>query len=181
MDLIYLIILYALIIMISATDSHTEDADYLIVLGSGLDNNKITPCLKDRCDYAINYLKVNPNTKVVVTGGYTNDSIVSEASVMKQYLIDMDIDTNRIIVEDKALDTVENIKYSFKLIDTNSKIVIVSNTYHLCRSKMIAKLYGIKTKAIGVSTDTLDLIKHLIIEEVYIIKNFIRIKKETTI
>lgn len=179
--LLSIIIIYAFIILLGSISVNTNNADYLIILGTSLIKNEISPCLKYRCDCAIKYLKNNPNTKVVVSGGYTCGSSISEAKVMKEYLIINDIDNNRIIIEDKSLDTIDNIKYSFELIDTNSKIVILSNSYHVLRAKMIARLYGVKTKSIGIKTDIIDLIKHLCIEEVFIVKHYLRIKKEESI
>lgn len=60
--------------------------------------------------------KNNPQTKIIVSGAKGADEPVSEAFSMKNYLITHHISADRIISEDKAGDTAENIAYSKKNI-----------------------------------------------------------------
>ena len=64
------------------------------------------------------------------------------------------IKSERILAEDKALDTIENFKYSIKLIQQdsrcsqeealNKKIAVVTSSFHLSRAKKISALLGLK-------------------------------------
>ena len=175
-----LIILYALIILLFGISFNTKNADYIILLGHKLINNQPSEVLKYRIKTTLRYLKSNDKCKIVLSGGITSNNTVSEAEIMMKMLLENNVDKNRIILEDKSIDTVENFINCYKYIPHNNKIVIISSNYHLLRSKMISRLLGVKTKAIGSYTPIKDLIIHLGIEEVYLIKHYIRIKKMTT-
>ena len=174
---LFIIVLYAILILILPIDRNVDNAEYAIILGHKLNNNEISDVLRYRLKKSIKYIDKNPKTKIVLSGGITENNTVSEASVMQEYLIKNGIDSNSIILEDKSLDTVENINNCLNYIDPNSKVLIISSNYHILRSKMICKLLGFKNiKALGCCTPILDLIKHLAIEEVYMFIHYFRIK-----
>ena len=173
--LLLFIVLYALLILIGAISFNTEKADYLILLGCGLEKDNESLTMLRRVNRAVEYLNNNPDTKVIVSGGYTTNSEVSEASVMKRLLLEKNIVENRIIVEDRATNTIENIKYSYEFIEKNSKVVICSNEYHVFRAKVIASILGYKCKSISCISDISEFIKHIFIEEVALIYNIIKL------
>lgn len=176
--LIIFIFLYGIVLLVSAyKDSDVNNADYLIVLGHKLSNNMPNEVLKYRLRAALKYSDNNPNTKLILSGGITKNNTVSEASVMKEYLIKNGLEADRIILEDKSMDTIENIRNCKKYIERNSKIVLLSSNYHIVRSKMICKLVGLNVKGIGAYTPIVILLKHLIIEEIFIFIHYFRIKK----
>lgn len=171
--IIALLVIYASVILISSYDKDTENADYLIVLGCKLDENKPTAALVSRIDKAISYLDDNPECKVIVSGGITEGNSISEAQVMSNLLIERGIDPSRIIREDKALDTYENFFYSRKLMKEGKKICFCSSDYHILRSKLMANKNGIKPSSISSRSSLKELLIHLPIEEYFIIKNSI--------
>ena len=171
------LLLYSLIILLGYFDSDTDNADYLIVLGHKLDNDCIDKVLRYRLKKTVDYLDRNINTVVILSGGITPNNTKSEASVMKEYLIKNGIQ-NRIILEDKSCDTVENIANCKNIIKDNSKIVLISSNYHVLRAKLICKLNGLKVKTIACYTPLLELIKHLFIEMIFIPIHYFRIRKK---
>jgi len=173
--LFVLLISYGLVIILGSFDKNTDDADYLIVLGHALNNNKADNVLIYRLEKATYYLK-KFNCKVVLSGGITKNNTISEAQVMKEYLIAQNINESRIILEDKSIDTVENIKNCLNYIDSTKKVTLISSNYHVFRSKMICKLLGLNVNVIGTFTPILEFIKHMFIEEVFIIINYVRLK-----
>ena len=179
--IISIIIVYALIILLCSINFNTGNADFALILGHKLENNKISDVLLYRLKKTIKYLNDNPNCKVILSGGTTPGNSISEAYVMKEYLLINNIEENKIICEDKSQDTIENIDNCIKLIPKNSKVVIISSNYHILRSRMICKLLGLKTKGIGAYTPPIDLIKHLGIEEVYMFIHFYRIMKRRSL
>ena len=176
--LLLLIVIYGLIILLGCFDFDTDDADYILVLGHKLENDKADEVLKHRLRKTIKYLDNNPNTKVILSGGITKDNTISEASCMKDYLVKNGIDTNIITLEDKSTDTVENIENCLNYINQKDKITLISSNYHVLRSKMICRLLGLKVKGIGCYTPIIDLLKHIPIEEVFIFIHYFRIKKK---
>ena len=74
---------------------------------------------------------------------------------MRDYLLSQGIDENDIIVENKSVNTLENMKFSRKLIekDNNGSNVIFSTTnYHVFRSGIYAERAGIKAEGIASKT-----------------------------
>lgn len=118
------------------------DADYLIVLGAAVHGDTPSLSLVERLSAAKDYLTAHPNTAAIVSGGQGGGENVSEAQSMYDWLCANGIDPERIIMEDKATSTYENLKFSREIINArsdNATIAVVSSEYHLCRAKLIAK------------------------------------------
>lgn len=120
-----------------------SNLDCLIVLGTKVNGNSPSLALEQRLVSAYNYLKENPDTLVIVSGGQGSNEIISEAECMKNWLINKGINSSQIIMEDKSTTTVENLKYSFKYIREINKneisVAVVTNNFHVFRSMSIAK------------------------------------------
>lgn len=174
---ISIIVLYGLIILLGSINFNTENADYIIVLGHKLEKNKADEVLKYRLRRTLKYLDTY-DCKCILSGGITSGNTLSEATIMKEYLIKNGIDTCRIITEDRSTDTIENIENCIKLIEPNKKVILISSNYHIVRAKMICNLLGLKVKGIGTYTPVIDLLKHIPIEEVFIFIHYFRIKRK---
>ena len=130
-------------------------SDYLIVLGARVRGETPSLVLKERLNVAYDYLMQNPNTTAILTGGQGIGEDISEAEAMKRYLEEKGITSNRLLLEDQATDTVENLTYSFKMIDssiTHPKVIVVTSRFHILRSKMIANELDWKVDGIGSGT-----------------------------
>ncbi len=140
-----------------------ESCDYLILLGGGIDKNGNLPKpVLNRVETAASYLQNHNETICVVTGGTLKWLPVAEAPQLKKELVQRGISPDRILVEDKALDTIQNFQFSCDLLAdfTNktkseileSKIIVVTNYFHLRRAQRLAKrmgfskIYGLGTK-----------------------------------
>ncbi len=125
--------------------NYESDADVLIVLGAKVwgdqDNPVASPVFKERLDAAYDYMQENPDTIVIISGGKGDDEPVSEGQCGFDYLKAKGIDKKRLIVENKAVNTVENIRLSMDLHHYD-KVLLVSNDYHIYRSVMLAHRLG---------------------------------------
>lgn len=120
-----------------------DGADVLIVLGAQWKTTGPSEVLRYRLDKAVHYLKVNRETKVIVSGGQGANEPVSEADGMYAYLVEHGIDGSRIIKEDQSSNTYENLKFSAALFDKqNESVVIVTNGFHVFRAEKLAKAQG---------------------------------------
>ncbi|TYQ18036.1 UNVERIFIED_CONTAM: uncharacterized SAM-binding protein YcdF (DUF218 family) [Acetivibrio alkalicellulosi] len=140
------VLIQGLILFSAKTDKFSQ-LDYVVILGAGLKGELITPTLQYRLDKGIEYLIENPELMVVVTGGQGPGETITEALAMERYLVKNGIDISRIIKEDRATSTSENFKFSKEILNQiNDKdtyrILIVTNNFHMFRSKMIAKRNG---------------------------------------
>lgn len=132
-----------------------ENGDYIIVLGARVRGEQISLSLKARLDKACAYLNENPDTKAILSGGQGPGENISEAEAMQRYLVAQGIEKERLYLEDQSKDTTENIKNSFEIIDGQKEeatVIVVTNRFHVLRSKMIAGDLGKKVSGIGART-----------------------------
>lgn len=141
--------------------------DYLIVLGAHVNGKVPSKALMSRIMAAHAYLKENPSTKAVLTGGQGNGEEITEAMCMKQELLKLGIDEGRLLIENRSTTTEENIGFGKNIIKddrTNDKVpyeiddktdnhdqsikstsvIIVTNDFHALRGVQIAKKAGFK-------------------------------------
>ena len=135
------------LIIIEARKKEINKVDYVIVLGARLYGDIPAPALKERLKAAKDYLLDNEEVDVIVTGGQGADEDIAEAEAMSKYLIDNAIGIERIIIEDKSTSTFENLKFSLDILGEKEdnqelEVLIVTNDYHLFRSKFLAKRLG---------------------------------------
>ena len=103
----------------------------IIVLGNKLINNKISYILEERLKETLCiYKKTKYN--IIVSGGKLDKNIVTEASVMKTYLIKNGIPKDKIISESRSKNTDENIRFSYNIIVKHKvkNIIIISSKSH---------------------------------------------------
>ncbi len=140
----------------SSLDVGTEH-DAIIVLGAGLRNgDQLSGTLQQRLDKAIEIYN-GKEVPIVVSGGQGPDELVSEASVMKDYLVQMGIDESDIYIEDKSTSTEENFAYSKVILDelfTDDYVVIfTTNNFHVFRASRYMKDAGLV--GYGAGTDSI--------------------------
>ena len=130
-----------------------EDCDYVILLGGGIDKNgKLPASVMNRVQAARDYLEAHPEAVCVVTGGTLKWLPYAEAPEIKRQLVAAGIDGARVLVEDQALDTIQNFQYSCAMLAEyagvskaeilESRIVVVSSYYHLRRAERLADRMG---------------------------------------
>lgn len=138
-------------ILIHFNDRAPDHLDYIIVLGAQMRSTGPSRVLKFRLDTAAEYLKNNPDTVCIVSGGQGSNEDETEAEGMKNYLIDAGIPEEQIIKEDEAGNTTQNILYSQKFLSSpDATVGIVSNNFHIYRGTAIAKKQGL-TSIYGIS------------------------------
>lgn len=145
--------------------------DYIIVLGAGVDGTVPSLSLQERLDAAYNYLIAHPNAVCVVSGGQGSGELITEAQCMYNTLTAMGINGSRILQEDKATNTRENIAFSLALIEarTGSRpnaIGIVSSEYHLYRADLFAREQGLTSVGIPAKTTMFGLRVNYFLREI---------------
>lgn len=131
-------------------DKPQEKVDVVVVLGAKMRGNTVSRALADRLDAAYDYVmeEGNEDVVIIVSGGQGADEIMTEAQGMKDYLIDKGLDGNRIIMEDKSTNTMENLKFSYEIIEemfgNNASIAICTSNFHVYRATLLAENMGIE-------------------------------------
>lgn len=134
--------------MFSQTDP--QDLDYLIVLGTYVDGDKPSESLAQRLDKAMEYMETNEEVIVIVTGGKGTEEQLSEAYVMATYLMDKGVDPERILMEDQATSTRENLIFSYEMIPKGSSVGVVTNSFHVYRTMALARKLELDS-AVGIA------------------------------
>ena len=141
--------------------NENKKVDYVIILGARVKGEKPAKSLMERIKAATEYLKENPEVKVIATGGKGKNEGIAEGVAIKRELLKNGISEDRIILEDKSKNTVENFRFSLEKIRNSEngknknyenngnrkiKVLIVTNDYHIFRSKNIARKVGFDNK-----------------------------------
>jgi uncharacterized SAM-binding protein YcdF (DUF218 family) len=149
-----------------------QGMDYLIVLGAQVRGTTISKSLQKRLDTAITYLKNNPSTVAIVSGGKGSKEAITEAEAMYLYLRTKGISSTRILQEDKSTNTKENICFSKAFLKDNASVAIVTNGFHIFRATNIAKKQGItQVQGLAAPTDLLLSINYYVREAVGVVKD----------
>ena len=147
--------------------------DYIIVLGAQVKGTKVTNSLRERLDTAFDYFALNPNTKIIVSGGKGEGEDVTEAFAMKEYLVERGIESSKIMMENRSSNTNENMKFSLVFIkDKNASVGIVTSNFHIYRALKLAKAQGL-TNVSGIASpcDSILFLNYMVRESVGIIKD----------
>lgn len=153
-------------------------ADYIIILGARVKGDVPSLSLQYRIDAAASYMINNKDTIAIASGGQGPGEDITEAEAIKRGLLEHGIKGNRILLEDKSTDTVENIKFSKKLIpDSFQTGLLVTNDFHLYRAKSIARDQGLKLEGLPAITPTIAIPKsygreYLAITKYYLVNFF---------
>lgn len=142
----------------------SEKARYVIVLGGGITKDgELTDSVKSRVKKAAEYIKENKDALAVVSGGKGRFVPCAEAEALKPELASFGIDESKILKEDKAKDTIQNLIFSAEMIAghenisldevLSSPVAICTSDFHLARAERIARRLGF-TNVYGVAAKT---------------------------
>lgn len=114
----------------------------MVILGCQVKSWGPSILLRDRLDKALEYWEENQDITIVVSGGQGPDEHISEAQAMYDYLVENGVEAERILMEDRSHNTVQNLTCTMELLqaegyDTGDDIVVVSNGFHLTRVRML--------------------------------------------
>ncbi len=134
--------------------------DFIIVLGSGLIGDRVPPLLASRINKAIEFYHkqaaVSTPPKIIFSGGQGADEKISESLAMQRYAIEKGIPIKDTILEDKSVNTLQNMEFSKKimedLIPNNSNSIFVTNNFHLFRAGIYARKANLNSQGIGSKT-----------------------------
>lgn len=161
------VLVYCTVLIGTRFAARGEDgADYMIVLGAQVREDGPSAVLRYRLEAACDYLRPNPETRCIVSGGQGSNEPFSEAEGMRRYLEEAGIGADRIFMEDESVNTAQNMEYSLRLIQTlsaqeetageeqkeagegeqssDARVVIVTNNFHMYRALAIARKAGLE-------------------------------------
>jgi len=134
---------------------HTEDV--VIVLGAGIQGERVTRPLAHRLDTALEYWNENPDSIIVVTGGLGNRASITEAEAMARYLIARGVPESHILREELSTSTYENLVFAKEILEESFpdgfRTVLITNDFHIYRAVRTARQVGLDVNRLGAYTD----------------------------
>ena len=141
-----------------------EPIDYIVILGCAIrGDGSPTPLLRGRIERALAYdreqaERFGHRAKFVPSGGQGSDEVISEAESMKRWLMEQGVEEDRILKEDKSVNTYENMAFSKKVIEDDAKdlskvnIAFSTTNYHVFRGYTLARQLGMKVRGLSAKT-----------------------------
>jgi uncharacterized SAM-binding protein YcdF (DUF218 family) len=126
------------------TDS-AAPADVIIVLGcQAWVGAAPSPCIRARADHAAGLYRRGLAPHIIPTG-WASAPGPSEASVMTQVLLADGVPLSAIVPDDRAQNTIQNIRNSLALMQAHGwhTAIIVTEPYHIKRAAIIARDAGL--------------------------------------
>jgi vancomycin permeability regulator SanA len=136
------------------TENH-KSVETGTVLGAAVwGGNRPSPVLRERINKGYELYSKGIISRIILTGGGSPGEM-TEAEVSKRELLKKGVNEKNIFVENKSNSTLEQITYlneNFYRKNNWKETVIISDNFHLLRTKQICRFFGIN--AFTVSSDT---------------------------
>lgn len=133
-------------LMLNATAQTPPQDATVILLGCSVKGETPSQMLRLRIDAAEEFMKANPESKAVLSGGQGPGEDITEALCMYRELTERGISEDRLYMEGRSTSTRENIAFSKEIIEKeglNTSVAIVSNNFHLYRASILVKEAGL--------------------------------------
>lgn len=137
-------------------DTVSYDEDAVIVLGTAIKGEAVTPALRERLGTAVEYHEANPDAVVVVSGGQGPGESITEALAMKRFLVSEGIPESAILTEERSTSTSENLAFSKSLLDARLgeryTTLLITNDYHVFRASQLSEITGLDSASMHAAT-----------------------------
>ena len=137
----------ALSVYLFSLQNTEEPADAAVVLGAAAWYGKPSPVLKERINHAIDLYNDGKVEYIIFTGGTAKGEIKSEARTSMDYAIEQGVDPDKIIIEEKSLETEENLRFAVEEVKSRNLDIetytLVSDPLHMKRAVLLAEELGI--------------------------------------
>ncbi|RJX37758.1 YdcF family protein [Paenibacillus pinisoli] len=121
-------------------------ADAGIVLGAALWNDRPSPALRERLEYARTLLENGTVKTLILSGGHGGRaSTLSEAEGMRNYLVEKGVPADKLLLEMDSTSTYQNLVFSSMLAEEKglSTYLVITHDYHAARAGEIAEYAGL--------------------------------------
>lgn len=126
-------------VALDAYGHRAPDGDYDAIIVAGC---RVKPdgspslALQRRTRKAVELWRQGLAPRVVFTGG-VGESSVSEARAASDYAESIGLPEGAVLLEERSTSTEENAKFSTSVIDPASRVVVVTDTYHVFRAERV--------------------------------------------
>ena len=134
-------------------DPEAADAEYLLVLGARVyEDGRPSAALAARLDTAYDFMQEHTEVTAILCGGQGSNEPCPEAEAMYDYMVAKGMDADRLLLEDKSSNTIQNIENARALIGDGHKTAVVTSDYHLARARVLMERGGLDACGIPAPT-----------------------------
>ena len=136
----------------------TYEGRTVVVLGCHVKGDEPGPSLEKRIDRAYEILSSDTSLTAVLTGGKGEGEQITEAEAMRRGLTKRGIDEKRLILEDRSVNTEENIRFASELIEENGlpkDVITVTQSFHQSRAAAYCFRYGLSPVPVNADSEIL--------------------------
>lgn len=134
-----------LIISGEHADPEADEAQYVLVLGAHILQDRPSDALIERLKTADEFLDEHPDAIAILCGGQGTNEPMPESHMMRQYMVDtLGTDPDRLLIEDKSRNTIQNIANAKALYPLEeSRCAVISSDFHLARARILMEQAGL--------------------------------------
>lgn len=140
-------------IFLAARADQQQPVDAIIVMGAAQFNGRPSAVLRARLDTTYRVWHDGSAPLIIVTGGKMPGDAFTESEASRDYLVDLGVPEAAIILENEGRNSEDSLGGVARIARAQEieRVLIVSDGFHLFRSKMIAE--GLGLEALGVPAD----------------------------
>ncbi|MBM3251225.1 MAG: glycosyltransferase [Candidatus Omnitrophica bacterium] len=138
----YLLVFYTPLVWFLAAplkiSEHPRKVDAIVVFAGGVgESGKASQGYEERVQQAVNLYRQGYAKYLFFSSGYTH--VFEESLLMKALAVSLGVPEDRVILEDKARNTYENVKFTKIFLNKNgwNSIILVSSPYHMLRASLV--------------------------------------------
>lgn len=143
------------VLLVDAIRAQPPSDATLIILGCSVKGEEPSQMLRLRIEAAEKFMKENPESTAVLSGGQGPGEDITEALCMYRELTARGISSDRLYMEGESTSTRENVAFSKEIIlreGLNTRVAVVSNNFHLYRASLSVKAAGLEFYSVSAFT-----------------------------
>ena len=146
-----------------------QPVDAIVVLGAAQYDGRPSPQLQARLDHALELWNLNLASYIVVTGGKQEGDRFTEAATSRKFFESSGVASDLIIEENSGTTTYASLMAVSQIASQEkiSRVLIVSDPFHLLRAKLIANEVGLSASSSSTQSSVIqggDALRHNIQE-----------------
>ncbi|MFD8222960.1 YdcF family protein [Streptomyces massasporeus] len=154
-----LFLVFAGYVFVRGRSAPLPETTHVVVLGAGLNGDRPGPLLTRRLERALAIDAARaphtPRVVFVLSGGQGDDEVRSEADAMADYLRGRGVPADRLMREDRSVNTGQNLRFSAALVDATTpghQATVVTSAFHVYRTTLLARRVGVPVHVVGAPT-----------------------------
>lgn len=166
----------SILIYRTAYTNSVKPADAIVVLGARQTNGVPSPVFQARLDEAYSLYSTGLAPLLILTGGYGEGEVVSEAETGRRYLLQQGVPAGALLAENTGTTTWQSLTNIVRIAEEASiqRIIVVSDGFHLWRAKKMATdlgftVYTVPAKSSPIADNALAELRYVLREHIVVL------------